>query len=109
MNREHVRLVPLDAPPWLDPQVQFRFAVNPANALAVPGMPADIAQIQEAQAKVPRSVRLGQAFEKIRDGLVLGTAPWAVAKADLADPEGPQASAMLSPFVATALAANSRR
>ena len=47
-NREHVRLVPLDAPPWLDPQVQFQFAVDPANALVVPGMATDIAQIQEA-------------------------------------------------------------
>lgn len=47
-NREHVWLVPLDAPPWLDLQVQFRFAVDPANALVVSGMTTDIALIQEA-------------------------------------------------------------
>ena len=44
-NREHVRLVPFDATPGFDPQVQFQLAVDPADALVVPDVSANIAQI----------------------------------------------------------------
>lgn len=55
----------------------------------VPGMPADFAQIQKAQAETPCPVRLGQPFEEVRDGLGLGAALRAVTKAGLTDPERP--------------------
>jgi hypothetical protein len=53
--------VALQALPWLDPQVQFKRAIDAVDPLVVPGEALDVPQIQEAQAEAPRPVRRRQA------------------------------------------------
>jgi hypothetical protein len=72
-------------------------------------MPLHVPQVEEAQPEPPRLVDIGQPHQQIGDYLVLVVALRAVAETGLADPNARQASAMLTPFVATAFSANSRR
>ena len=102
------RLVTFDPPPGLDQKVRFQLAIDPIDVLMVPVMSLDFAHVQKAQSKTPGPVRLGQPFQQVCDELILSIALRAVAKTGLADTKARQASAMLTPFVATAFSANSR-
>jgi len=70
-HRQHVRLVPLQPLSRLDPQVQFQFPVDAVDPFVVPAMTLHVAQIQEAQTKSPRLLRIGQPDQQIGDPRVL--------------------------------------
>ena len=72
-------------------------------------MPLDIPHVQETQAEAPGLLHPRQPEQQVGDLLVLVIAIRAVPIASLATSNARQASAMLTPFIATALTANSRR
>lgn len=74
---------------WLTPQVQVQRAVDPVDPLVVPDMTFDVAQMQETHAEAPSLLDISQPDQEAGDHLVLVVALRAVAKAGLADPEGP--------------------
>ncbi len=50
-HRQRFRLVPFQPLLGLDPQVQFKLAVDPANAFMVPDRALHVAQVQKTQTK----------------------------------------------------------
>ena len=59
-HRQGIGLLALQPLAWLDPQVQFQRAIDAIDALVVPRMTFDIAQMQEAQAEAPGLAGVGQ-------------------------------------------------
>ena len=84
-----VGLLPLQTLARLDPQVQLQIAVDPVDALVVPAMSLDIAQVQKAQAEALGLLRLRQPEQQVSDLLVLIVQFGAVSIAGLADVECP--------------------
>lgn len=56
---------------WLDPQIQLQFPVDPVHPLVVPAQALHVAEVQEAQAEAPVSIRRCQSHQPIRDPGVL--------------------------------------
>ena len=70
-HRQGFRLLPNDPLSWLDPQVQFEFAVNAIYPLVIPPVALHVAQIQEAQPESPVTLVVGQANQKVSDFNIL--------------------------------------
>ena len=79
------RLFPHQPMAWLDPQVQFQFAIDPVDALVVPFKPLHVAQIQEAQAEAPVALLVGQAYQPVSHDSIFRVELGAIAIAGLAN------------------------
>lgn len=79
------RLFPHQPMAWLDPQVQFQFAIDPVDALVVPFKPLHVAQIQEAQAEAPVALVIGQAYQPVSHDSIFRVELGAIAIAGLAN------------------------
>lgn len=71
-----------------DPQIEFELAVDPVNPFVIPIERLHIAQVQEAQAKTPLAVVVGQAKQPVGDRLILSVLPGFILVAGFADPKG---------------------
>lgn len=93
---------------WLDPQVQFQRAIDAIDALVVPRMAFDVAQIQETQAEPPGLAGVGQSDQKVGNLFVLVLQLRAVAITGLTAPEGPAGQRNVDPVSAPLLSRPSR-
>ena len=56
----------------LDAQIELELAIDPINPLVIPAVALHVAQVQEAQAKAPVALVVGQAEQVIGDLGILG-------------------------------------
>jgi hypothetical protein len=56
---------------WLDPQVQFEFAVNAIHPFVIPSVALHVTQVQKAEPKSPVALVVGQANQKVSDFNIL--------------------------------------
>ena len=54
----------------LDAQVQFKLPIDPVDPLVVPSKPFDVTQVEEAEAKAPVPLAVGDTQQPIRNKLV---------------------------------------
>ena len=68
---QRIQFVPFQPFPRFEPQVQFQRAVDAIDALMVPWVPFDVAQMKETQTKTPSLAGIGQPDQQIGDLFVL--------------------------------------
>ena len=81
-------LLPLDPLLGFDAQIQFQLPVDAIDALVVPAEVLDVAQVQEAEAKAPVAVVVGEAHQPVGDDLVFQRLAGLVAIAGFTDGKG---------------------
>lgn len=62
-----LRLLPNDSVSRLDPQLQFKFAINAIHPIVVPSVDLHVVQVQKAQPESPVALIVGQTEQVVGD------------------------------------------